>query len=80
MQLKISRWGNSLALRIPATAAKELGLCEGSDVTAAVTGNGLVISPKRRRKYKLNELLAKMKDEDKPERILRGDAVGKEII
>jgi antitoxin component of MazEF toxin-antitoxin module len=36
--LPIGRWGNSLAVRIPAKLARELGVTEGSTLTAEVLG------------------------------------------
>ena len=37
MELQVSKWGNSLALRLPITLAKKAGLREGSRVQADVT-------------------------------------------
>lgn len=37
MELQINRWGNSLAVRLPVTLAKQAGLREGSRVQADVT-------------------------------------------
>ena len=37
MELQVGKWGNSLALRLPVTLAKQAGLREGSRVTADVT-------------------------------------------
>jgi antitoxin MazE len=36
--LPVARWGNSLAVRIPAKLAKELGVTEGSTLKAEVMG------------------------------------------
>ena len=40
MDLQISRWGNSLAMRIPAQVAQRLGLREGSRVQAHLAADG----------------------------------------
>ena len=37
MELQVGKWGNSLALRLPVTLAKQAGLREGSRVRADVT-------------------------------------------
>jgi antitoxin MazE len=37
-ELPVGRWGNSLAVRIPAKMAKELGVGEGSLLQAQVLG------------------------------------------
>ncbi len=40
MQLTVSRWGNSLAVRIPAEVARNLALEEGTQVECATTDAG----------------------------------------
>jgi antitoxin MazE len=46
MELQVSRWGNSLALRIPVEIVRRLGLQEGSTVQVQVTVDGaLTIKP-----------------------------------
>lgn len=38
--MQISRWGNSLAIRIPASVAEVLGLKEGDEVQIRAAGDG----------------------------------------
>jgi antitoxin MazE len=46
MDLQINRWGNSLAVRLPAQLVRQLGLHEGSQVSAELTAEGdLKLSP-----------------------------------
>ena len=40
MDLQVSKWGNSLALRIPAEVVRRLGLREGTTVDAQLTVDG----------------------------------------
>ncbi|MDP2430813.1 MAG: AbrB/MazE/SpoVT family DNA-binding domain-containing protein [Pseudomonadota bacterium] len=40
MELQISKWGNSLALRIPADYARLVGLKAGDHVQASLTADG----------------------------------------
>lgn len=40
MNLQITKWGNSLALRIPADLARRLALREGDSVEARLTADG----------------------------------------
>ena len=48
MNLNIARWGNSLALRIPAEYARQVGIKEGDSVEATLTVDGaLAIRPVR---------------------------------
>jgi antitoxin MazE len=44
MLARISKWGNSLALRIPAPFARETGIDEGTDVDIAIEGGRIVIT------------------------------------
>ena len=48
MNIQISKWGNSLALRIPATFIKQIHLKEGDKVEATLAMDGsLVIKPQK---------------------------------
>lgn len=41
--LSVSKWGNSLAVRLPAESAKQLGVCEGDTLVAEVAAGGRLI-------------------------------------
>ena len=48
MNIQISKWGNSLALRIPAEVVKQIHLKEGDQVEATLSMNGtLIIKPQK---------------------------------
>ena len=48
MNIQISKWGNSLALRIPASFIKEIKLKDGDIVEATLSKDGsLVIRPQK---------------------------------
>jgi len=48
MNLTIARWGNSLALRIPADYARRAGIKEGDNVQVSLTADGgIAIRPAR---------------------------------
>jgi antitoxin MazE len=40
MDLQLTKWGNSLALRIPADIARQLGVAEGDRLDAQLTVDG----------------------------------------
>ena len=40
MDLQVAKWGNSLALRIPAEIVRQLGLHDGATVEAQLTVDG----------------------------------------
>ncbi|MDB5540126.1 MAG: transcriptional regulator/antitoxin, MazE [Devosia sp.] len=56
MQTTISRWGNSLALRLPSHVTKEARLVEGVCVDVEIDDGSIRITPTRKR-FKLAELI-----------------------
>ena len=49
MELMVSKWGNSLAVRLPAESAKKIGVAEGDTLIAEVSADGrLVLAPEGR--------------------------------
>ncbi len=49
MKLQLARWGNSLAVRLPAECVRAAGLKEGDDVEAEVSSGGEIrLRPARR--------------------------------
>ena len=59
MQVQVTRWGNSLGLRIPKDVAQKTGLREGARVDVQAEGDRIIISPARPR-YVLADLLKGM--------------------
>jgi antitoxin component of MazEF toxin-antitoxin module len=68
MKVKIAKWGNSLAIRLPKPVAEELALKPGGEVDLSREGNRLVIEKVARKipRYRLEDLLAEIKPGDKP--------------
>ena len=56
MQCRVTKWGNSLALRLPKSIAVDARLREGSRVDMRIEGGCLVIRPSRP-SYELKDLL-----------------------
>lgn len=56
----ISKWGNSLAVRIPLAIAKQAGLGEGDAVALALERDGGIILRPARRRYELSDLVARI--------------------
>lgn len=49
MELMVAKWGNSLAVRLPAESAKQIGVGEGDTLVAEVSADGrLVLAPEGR--------------------------------
>jgi antitoxin MazE len=57
---KISKWGNSLAVRVPLAIARQASLNEGDCVAMALDGEGRIVLRPTRRKYELSELVAEI--------------------
>lgn len=64
MLVRVTKWGNSLAVRIPAPFAEETGIESGTEVDVALDDGRLVITPRRVRPYVLAELLGEVTDEN----------------
>ncbi len=77
MRARVAKWGNSLALRIPKTLAKEVGLDEGASVEVRVLGHKLVLAPGRRA-YSLDELVAGITPKNRHGETDWGSPVGNE--
>ena len=56
----ISKWGNSLAVRIPLAIARQASLGEGDSVKLALDRDGRIVLRPTRRKYELSELVAQI--------------------
>ena len=74
--MTVSKWGNSLALRIPTKIAKQLGIGENSQVDLSVVGNKLVV----KRSASLADLCSQITQENNPVLIDLGEPVGKEEV
>jgi antitoxin MazE len=61
----ISKWGNSLAVRIPLAIAKQAGLGEGDGVKLALDRDGGIVLRPTRRKYELSDLVARITPENR---------------
>jgi antitoxin MazE len=80
MRAQITRWGNSLGLRVPKDVAREIGLTEGSKVEIETKGNRMIVTPVRR-DYTLAELLDDTTpDEYRKVAIDWGPDAGREIV
>ena len=81
MLARISKWGNSLAIRLPKAVAASLQLREGDAADLSIEGNAVLIRPAQPG-YKIEELVARMAPEDEPETLneVNGAPLGREIL
>lgn len=75
MQATLSKWGNSVGIRIPNLILKDLQLEEGSEVLIEEENNKIVISPKG---PKLEDLISQINRDNIHKEIDSGFSVGNE--
>jgi len=78
MEVTIQKWGNSLAIRIPGSYAKDISIHQGSSVDLIKETDKLVIVPKKPG-LKLKNLLSKITDDNIHKEAFTEGPVGKEI-
>jgi antitoxin MazE len=79
MQTKITKWGNSLALRIPKSFALNANLRQNELVDLSIEKEKIIITPLHEKEYSLKELLDKVTESNLHGEFDSGEPVGKEI-
>lgn len=79
MVATVARWGNSLAIRLPQHLAKEIHFTEGVEVDLIVIDGNLVIKPRIRKRYSLEDLIAAITPENLHTEVESGIVVGNEV-
>jgi antitoxin MazE len=79
MSAIVVKWGNSLAIRIPENLAKKIHLAEGTELDLSVVDGTLVITPRSRKRYSLDELIEGITPENLHTEIDSRIAVGNEV-
>ena len=79
MQVQVSKWGNSLGLRVPKEIAARVGLREGARVEVGARGQTIIVSVNRPI-FDLHELLEGVTPEAMHEAFDWGDDVGREVV
>ena len=78
METRVQKWGNSLAVRIPNSYAKDINLNEGTVVDIYQEEEKLIVKPKQKESA-LKDLLSRVSEDNIHNEIDTGDNVGKEI-
>lgn len=74
--MHVTKWGNSLGIRIPMALAKKVGLTEGTPIDFQVDNDTIII---RRKRYTLEKLLSEVDSKNVHHEINTGAPVGREI-
>ncbi|MBN2079858.1 MAG: AbrB/MazE/SpoVT family DNA-binding domain-containing protein [Spirochaetes bacterium] len=77
MKVKVQKWGNSLAIRIPSSYAKDAGITDGTVADIKVSNASLVVKPIKNH-YKLDDLLRGIKRTNLHSEIDSGASTGNE--
>jgi antitoxin MazE len=75
----VAKWGNSLAIRIPQNLAKEIHLAEGAEINLGIVDGSLVVKPRIRKRYSLDELVNAITPDNLHGENDSGAAVGNEF-
>lgn len=78
MKSRISKWGNSLALRIPKLIGADLDFGEGTEVEISVQDGSIIITPVSS-KYELDDLVRGITAENRHAETDWGTPRGNEI-
>ena len=79
MHVRVQKWGNSLAVRIPKPLAEDAEVKEGTILNLAVSEGMVVATPVHKRKWSLQRLLAKVNKKNLYAEVDFGPSVGREI-
>ena len=79
MTAVIAKWGNSLAVRIPQAIAEQMQIQAGSEISMDIIDGKIVLTPHRRKKYTLDELLDGMTSANLHAEISTGVSIGNEV-
>jgi antitoxin MazE len=75
---QLSKWGNSLGLRLPKSVAREVRLGEGDTVQVSVDNGTIVIRPTRPR-YSLDDLVRGITRKNRHDESDWGNKLGNEV-
>jgi antitoxin MazE len=78
VRAKVKKWGNSAAVRIPASVMQATRLVLDEAVDVREEAGRIVIEPVRQKTYELDKLLKGITSKNQHETIEYGPAVGKE--
>lgn len=78
MRIKIQKWGNSLALRIPKAFAFLSRIKQDGYVNLSLENDKIIVEPIEDKKYSLEELISGIKKSNLHDAIDFGEKVGAE--
>jgi len=79
VRVKVQKWGNSIALRIPKSFANQTSIKLGSLVDLSIDGGKLIIQPVKQDEYDLKTLVSEVKETNLHREHLVDKPTGKEL-
>lgn len=79
MKTSVKKWGNSAAVRIPASVMQATRIALDEVVNVREEAGRIVIEPVRQQTYDLDKLLKAITSKNQHEAVDFGPAVGKEV-
>ena len=78
-ETKLAKWGNSLAIRIPLSVAKEARLREGDSLAVDLDRDGSIVLRSAPRRYELKDLVSRITPKNRHRETGWGGLQGKEV-
>src|ERR1044071_2094636 len=78
MHIRVQKWGNSLAVRIPKPLAEDAKVEEGTVLNLAVSEGKVIATPVKKNKQSLKQMLAKVTRKNLHVEVESGAPVGRE--
>jgi antitoxin MazE len=81
MRAQVSKWGNSLAIRLPKAAVASLKVEDGQALDLTIEGDAVILRSGKP-SYSIEELVAQMRRRDEPESFddIGAAPVGRELL
>ena len=78
-ETRVSKWGNSLAVRIPQSLTRAARLAEGNSVAMDLDAKGRIVLSSARKTYRLSDLIARISSKNLHRETDWGKPQGKEL-
>jgi antitoxin MazE len=79
MKVRVKKWGNSLAIRIPKSVVADANLQNDTQVDIIFMEGKIVLNPIPTEQFSLEKLVAGITKENIHEEVDTGPAIGKEV-
>ena len=79
MKATVKKWGNSAAVRIPASVMEATHLHLDEDIEVRAEKGRIIIEPVRQKSYRLEELVKRIDAKNLPELVDFGPPAGREV-